>query len=187
MLQVLLQTHTHNLICLTCNYQIGSHCPFEDCASRIFGQCACQTGATSASAPVSSSDKHCQCYLHSIQHGFHYHYHMPHNPSSCHRPRRPAGCVETMSQTLLGCALLPPLAMNCVICAKLIMSRGVASLCLCLCLLLPDRMRRLSTQHNLLELPSSLKRGLLNYRQQQTSDAYQIMSWILNIALLTVC
>lgn len=42
--------------------------------------------------------RHCQSYLHSIQHGF-------------HPTRRPAGCVETMSQTLWvgnGLASRPP-------------------------------------------------------------------------------
>lgn len=48
------------------------------------------------------------------------------------------------------------LGMNCVICALLIMSRGVAWRCF-----LPDRMRRLSTQHNSLELPSSRAGGRL--------------------------
>lgn len=66
----------------------------------------------------------------------------------CHRPR----CAQ-------GGRGWPPvefLGMNCVICALLIMSRGVALRCF-----LPDRMRRLSTQHKLLELPSSRAGGRL--------------------------
>lgn len=134
----------------------GPHCA----SSGYFGHCACQTGATTASAPVSSSATTTLPKL-----------------SSQHTARisttwilqalphpiwRPAGCVETMSQAPLcgvegrGRSPVEFLGMNCVICALLIMSRGVAWHCL-----LPDRMRRLSTQHNLLELPSSRAGGRL--------------------------
>lgn len=92
-----------------------------------------------------------------------FHYMNPPTPPALPHPSwRPAGCVETMSQAPLcgaegrGNSLVEFLGMNCVICALLIMSRGVAWHCL-----LPDRMRRLSTQHNLLELPSSRAGGRL--------------------------
>lgn len=98
--------------------------------------------------------RHCQSYLHSIQHGF-------------HPTRRPAGCVETMSQTLWvgnGLASRPPCHELRNLCATDNEQRRCQCRCLCLCLclwmcLLPDRMHRLSTQHNLLELPSSPARA----------------------------
>lgn len=94
--------------------------------------------------------QHCQSYLHSIQHGFPLHESSNHPTLGalldawklCHRPRCAAGGRSRPPVEFLG--------MNCVICALLIMSRGVAWRCF-----LPDRMRRLSTQHKLLELPSS--------------------------------
>lgn len=130
----------------------GPHCA----SSGYFGHCACQTGATTASAPVSSSATTTLPKL-SSQHTARISttWILPALPATlAHPTRRPAGCVETMSQTPLRLSPVEFLGMNCVICALLIMSRGVAWRCF-----LPDRMRRLSTQHNLPELPSCSRAG----------------------------
>lgn len=118
-----------------------------------------------------------------------FHYMNPPTPLALPHPsRRPAGCVETMSQTPLcgrgtGRSPVEFLGMNCVICALLIMSRGVAWRCLAL----PSPRQDAQIEHAAQLARATLVscRGSLNCKRQQTSDAYQIMPCIF-ISLLLI-